>query len=145
MDIKYVDQWEFNDCAENWVDFITGYNLRDIFFNRFKDQLSERTGKRVTKQNMFNALHDAFYEGYYNTYDLLEGLAQQYIKENDLFDQVFFIEDNEGLYRTTFYEVIPNNQTDLKRFIEKHLDACKDGFSEIVEDVIERRSRNTPA
>lgn len=145
MEILYKDMWEFNDLdSSTWTDFITGYKLVDVFYNKFKDQLAEYTENVVTKDNIFARLEDAFYHGFYNPYDLLEGLAQQFIKENDLFDQVFFIEDIDSLYRVTFYEVIPTNQTDVKRFFEKHLDAYKNGFGEVVEEVIKKRSRNTP-
>lgn len=144
MNLRCIDHWEYDESTGSYRDFIQKYNLVGTYYNGFKDQLSEWVGKKITKKNMFNALNVAKYKRFYNPYDLLEKLAEQYIKENDLFDQVFFIEDSEGLYTVTFYEVVPTNQADLKRFFAKHLDAYKNGFGEIVEEVIERRSRNTP-
>lgn len=143
MELNYVNQWEYSEDSDKYEDFLEHYELIDTYYNRFRDQLTDWCGIKVTKKNMFKLLDKARYEGFYNPYDLLEGLAQQYIKDNDLFDQVFFIEDTDGLYRTTFYEVVPTNQAGLKQFFEKHLDACKNGFSEVVEDVIERRSKHS--
>ena len=146
MELSYVTQWEYNELADNYKDFLKDYNLVDTYYNRFRDQLTDWCDTKVTKKNMFKLLDEARYKGFFNSYDLLEGLAQQYIKDNDLFDQVFFIEfsDDENLYRVTFYSVVPRDQNDVKRFFEKHLDAYKNGFGEVVEEVIKKRSRNTP-
>ena len=146
MRLDYVTHWEYND-SDSLKDFIKYYELEDIFYERLKDQLAGWVGMKVTKKSMNEAMTQAENTGYLDQrYDILDALAEQYLITNNLFDQVFFVEfsDDENLYRVSFYYVVPNSQADLKQFFEKHLDAYKNGFGEVVEDVIERRSRNTP-
>ena len=151
MRLDYDSAWKLFVGVDTYKQFVERYKLQDIFYTKLKEKTQSISGKEVTKENMFELFNEAIEitsrQGQPNDpYYLLENLATRYLIDNDLFDQVFFIEttDNDTIVEVNFYNIVPNDQADLKRYIEKHLDACKDGFSEVVEDVIERRSRNTP-
>ena len=154
MRLDFIDVWEYNYHTTTYKQFVEEYKLQDIFYTLVKRKTETLSKKEFTRENMYELFDEELeiaktqYNQPDGSYYILENLARMYITINDLFDQVFFIEtikNNEWFFfEINFYNIVPNDQADLKRYIEKHLDAYKNGFGEVVEDVIERRSRNTP-
>lgn len=150
MRLDFIDMWEYNHHTTTYKQFVEEYELQDVFYAVMKKRTKTLSGKEYTKENMFELFDEELeiaktqYNQPNDPYYLLDNIARMYITTNDLFDQVFFIEtiknDKWFFFEINFYDIVPNDQADLKRFFEKHLDACKYGFGEIVEDVIKRRS-----
>jgi hypothetical protein len=140
MNTLYYDHWEFNCYAETYRKFVESYDLQDCFYEVFKDKIQEVTDKKITKGNMFKHFNVLLENNGYNEFDILELLADHYIKKNDLFDVIrFTYSSGDGLYQVYFLTVKPDSQKDLKRYMTKHLDAYKEGWGDIIDAGIERK------
>jgi protein associated with RNAse G/E len=141
MKLNYVQHWEYNLC-DTFKSFIEYNNLQSELCIVYKDSVQEMLNKpvNITKDNIINLMEQVYCNEWDDETEFLNKMAAQYIIENDLFDCIFTIEeDGNNIYYITISRIVPTSQENLKRFMEKHLQAYKDGFGEVVDEVINKK------
>lgn len=140
MKLNYVKHWEYNLC-DTFKSFIEYNNLQSELCIVYKDSVQEMLNKpvNITKDNIINLMEQVYCNEWDDETEFLNKMAAQYLIENDLFDCIFTIEDGNNIYYITISRIVPTSQENLKRFMEKHLQAYKDGFGEVVDEVINKK------
>jgi len=146
MKLDFVFHWEYNLYNDTFAEFVKEYSLSNEFKIGLKEEIVEVLKKKkkefseekrkLTEEEILDCLQNDLYEC---EETFLEKLANQYIVSNDEFDMVVIVEGREDLYTVAFYRIVPSSQDDVKRFMEKHLQAYKDGFGEVVDEVIKKK------